>query len=85
MLSFLLLGLIGGGPVRWLVRAGDTGIDCILGSPLRAASPTGRRQVGMNTTGKKRGKPACSLKTFLQKNFPTRGQVCIGTFNMVVR
>lgn len=39
MLSFLLLGLIGGGPVRWLVRAEDTGRDCILGSPLKAASP----------------------------------------------
>lgn len=52
MLSFLLLGLIGGGPVRWLVRADDTGRDCILGSPLKAASPTGKRQAEMNTTGK---------------------------------
>lgn len=40
MLNFLLLGLMGGGPVRWLVRADATGMVCILGSPLRAASPT---------------------------------------------
>lgn len=39
MLNFLLLGLMGGGPVRWLVRADATGMVCILGSPLRAASP----------------------------------------------
>lgn len=53
MLSFLLLGLIGGGPVRWLVRTEDTGRDCILGSPLRAASPAGRQEVRMNTTGRR--------------------------------
>lgn len=40
MPNFLLLGLMGGGPVRWLVRADTTGMVCILGSPLRAASPT---------------------------------------------
>lgn len=38
MLSFLLLGLMGGGPVRWLLSAGDCR-GCIRGSPLSAASP----------------------------------------------
>lgn len=44
-LNFLLLGLMGGGPVRWLVRADATGRVCILGSPLRAASPTQREMM----------------------------------------
>lgn len=38
-LNFLLLGLMGWGPVRWLLRAEVTGNVCILESPRRAASP----------------------------------------------
>lgn len=46
MLNLLLQGLIGGGPVLWLVAAADMGRDCILGSPRSAASP--REKAKMN-------------------------------------
>lgn len=39
-LCFLLLGLMGGGPVLWLLTADDRDMACILDSPLSAASPT---------------------------------------------
>lgn len=50
MLSFLLLGLMGGGPVRWLLSAGDCR-GCIRGSPLSAASPARGDTTGVTATG----------------------------------
>lgn len=44
ILNFLLQGPTRGGPVLWLVTTEDTG-DCILGSPLRAASPRKKAEV----------------------------------------
>lgn len=45
MLNLLLQGLIGGGPVLWLVAAADKGRDCILGSPRSAASPREKAKI----------------------------------------
>lgn len=60
MPNFLLLGLMGGGPVRWLVRADATGMVCILGSPRRAASPTPR---GMMSSPSRRNVPASAPRS----------------------